>query len=144
MFIKMYDDVQVPEYETKGSAGMDIRYHGEHSKTLPVDAIIAFTTGLKVDLPEGYELQVRPRSGLAFKHGVTVLNSPGTIDSDFEGEIKVALINHGYKPVRFNPGDRIAQLVYAKVERPEAVSVSSRVRGEGGFGSTDKPQHHPV
>lgn len=135
MFSRMFKDVQFPEYETEGSAGMDVRYFGFEGKTINIDTIVTFGTGLTVDIPDGYELQVRPRSGLAFKHGVTVLNAPGTIDSDYQGEIRIALINHGVHPVRIEPGDRIAQLVYAKVERPKGVRVKSQERN-GGFGST--------
>lgn len=98
-------------------------------------AIVVVETGFAVDIPPGYEIQVRPRSGLAAKYGVTVLNSPGTIDSDYDGEIKVLLINHSQRFFYINHGDRIAQLVLAKVERVET-QIIDRPRGEGGLGST--------
>jgi dUTP pyrophosphatase len=100
---------------------------------------VAIPTGLKIDLPEGYEAQVRPRSGLALKKGLTCLNSPGTIDSDYRGEIKVILINLGSEEVQIEPGDRIAQIIIAPVSRavfePQSI-ITNSARGEGGFGST--------
>ena len=134
-------DLPLPAYQTDGAAGMDIY------AAIAADIIIApgdFTaipTGLSVALPEGFEIQVRPRSGLAFKHGVTVLNSPGTIDSDYRGEIKVALINHGTEPVTIIHGMRIAQMVLAKViqgDWQEVAALDETLRGTGGFGSTGK------
>ena len=98
-------------------------------------------TGLRIELPEGYEAQVRPRSGLAIRHGVTILNAPGTIDSDYRGEIRVLLINHGLETFTIEPGDRIAQLVVAPVSRivwQQAESLEESGRGEGGFGSTGR------
>jgi dUTP pyrophosphatase len=137
IFEPMKNEVKVPCYETSGSAGMDVRAY------MPFKDIYirpgewrAIPTGLKVNLMEGFELQVRPRSGLAAKHGVTVLNSPGTVDSDYKGEVQVILINHGTQPFWIKSGDRIAQLVYSKVTQAPGVRVSSRVRGEGGFNST--------
>lgn len=141
MFIKMFEDVKEPVYETKGSAGMDVRFfaHPNGCERVPirVGECVTLTTGLKVDIPEGYELQVRPRSGLAFKFGITVLNSPGTIDSDFEHEVKICLVNHGMGAYVVQHEDRIAQFVFAKVERPEGVGVRNTERS-GGFGSTNR------
>jgi dUTP pyrophosphatase len=137
MFIKMYPDVILPEYETLGSAGMDIRaYFGDAEKhRFHAGNIMVIPTGLKVNLLEGFELQVRPRSGLAFKEGITVLNSPGTIDSDYKDEIKICLVNHSGWSTWFKDGDRIAQLVYAPVARMPGAKVKS-IQREGGFGST--------
>lgn len=136
-FIKMYEDVTLPAYETPGSSGMDVRayFPGGCGETIYSNDILVVPTGLLVNIPEGYELQVRPRSGLAFNKMVTVLNAPGTIDSDFKYEIKVCLINHSSLPIPIEHNDRIAQLVYAKVERPSEVEVKSTERS-GGFGST--------
>ena len=127
----------LPAYETSGAAGMDLR--------AAVDMVLKpggrglVPTGISIALPTGYEAQVRPRSGLAVKHGITVLNSPGTIDSDYRGEIKVPLINHGEQEFAVARGDRIAQLVIAPVSRIawEAVAeLDATARGDGGFGSS--------
>lgn len=130
---------QLPEYETIASAGMDLRANITESITLnPLERAL-LKTGLFIELPLGYEAQVRPRSGLAFKKGVTVLNSPGTIDADYRGEIGVILVNLSNEPFLVENGERIAQLVIAKHERAEWEEVeilSETVRGEGGFGST--------
>jgi dUTP pyrophosphatase len=129
--------VQLPEYETSGAAGMDIRADDSAYITPGMTALVP--TGISVALPPGVEAQVRPRSGLAHRASVTVLNAPGTIDSDFRGEIAVLLINHGTKPFRVRKGDRIAQLVFAPVLRCEwepAEQLSDTARGVGGFGST--------
>lgn len=129
----------LPEYATALSAGLDVRACLDEPITLAPGAFQLVKTGLFVALPEGTELQVRPRSGLAFKHGVTVLNAPGTIDADYRGEIGVLLINHGPQPFRIEHGERIAQLVLARYERVEWKAVeelSATVRGEGGFGHT--------
>lgn len=127
----------IPEYATPLSAGVDLR----SSIYVLVDAFDSaiIPTGLHIELPEGYEAQVRPRSGLALKHQITVLNSPGTIDADYRGEIGVILINHSDTPFAIEPGDRIAQLVFSKYERAEFVEVkelSKTERGERGFGHT--------
>ena len=127
----------LPSYETEGAAGMDVRANGGF--VLPPSERALVRTGLSVEVPVGYELQVRPRSGLAVKHGVTVLNAPGTIDADYRGEIGVLLVNHGHEAFEVVYGDRIAQLVLAKVERlpvSEVEELSETVRGEGGFGSS--------
>ncbi len=134
-------DLALPAYETAGAAGMDLRaaIGAGDALTLAPGARALVPTGLCLQLPEGFEAQVRPRSGLAARHGVTVLNSPGTIDSDYRGEIQVILINHGGAPFAIARGDRIAQLVIAPVTRAVAVAVTTldeTGRGTGGFGST--------
>lgn len=131
-------DNALPQYETGGSAGLDVK--SAESVSIPAGSWTLVKTGLQVEIPYGYEIQVRPRSGLALKHGVTVLNSPGTIDADYRGEIGVILMNHDTKPYEVKVGDRIAQLVIAPVARIQWQSVgsldSSTKRGEKGFGST--------
>ncbi len=130
---------QLPSYETIASAGMDIRANVTESSTLkPLQRAIV-KTGLYIELPVGYEAQVRPRSGLAAKKGITVLNSPGTIDADYRGEIGVILVNLSNEDFTIENGERIAQLVIAKHERAvfeEVEMLSETDRGEGGFGST--------
>lgn len=131
--------MELPSYATPLSAGMDLRAAMEQSITLaPLERVLV-PTGLFVELPEGYEMQIRPRSGLAAKHGITVLNSPGTIDADYRGEIKVILVNLSNTPFEILPGERIAQAVvaqHAQVEWVEAEQLESTDRGAGGFGST--------
>jgi dUTP pyrophosphatase len=131
----------LPAYETSGAAGMDIRAFTEHQIVLnPLDRVLV-PTGLFIELPEGYEAQLRPRSGLAFKYGISLPNSPATIDSDYRGEIKVALINLSKEPFIIASGERIAQMVIAKHERAELIPVdvlNETKRGDGGFGSTGK------
>lgn len=132
----------LPAYETKNSAGMDLRaYLPEGPVTLQPMQRALIPTGLYIEIPEGYEGQVRPRSGLAFKHGITVLNTPGTIDADYRGELKQILINLSNEPFVINNGDRIAQIVFARCEQAEMVEVdelSETERGAGGFGHTGK------
>ena len=131
----------LPEYQTPQSAGLDIRANIEESITLQPLERAMVPTGLYVELPEGCEMQIRPRSGLAAKHGITVLNSPGTIDADYRGEVKVILANLSDTPFTIEPGERIAQLVVARHERVEWVeseALSDTERGAGGFGSTGK------
>jgi dUTP pyrophosphatase len=126
-----------PSYATPDSAGMDLR--AAEAVVLPPGGRALIPTGLAIALPTGFEGQVRPRSGLALKHGVTVLNAPGTIDADYRGEIKVLLVNLGQAEVRFDRGERIAQLVVAPVTRVRLVPVTSldeTARGAGGFGSS--------
>ena len=129
----------LPQYETIGSAGMDIRAHIEEAITLaPLERVLV-KTGLFVEIPLGYEIQVRPRSGLAFKKGITVLNSPGTIDADYRGEIGVLLVNVSSEPFVIEDGERIAQLVLASHEQAQWQEVDileESNRGQGGFGST--------
>ncbi len=129
----------LPHYATEGSAGMDIRANLENTITLkPLERILV-PTGIFMEIPIGYEVQVRPRSGLAFKNGITCLNTPGTIDSDYRGEIKVLLINLSSENQSINNNDRIAQLIVAKVEKVKLVSVEEideTIRAAGGFGHT--------
>ena len=131
----------MPVYATQSSAGLDLKAVLAEAVTLgPLERKIV-GTGLKIALPEGYEAQVRPRSGLAAKHGITVLNAPGTIDADYRGEIGVILVNLSNEPFTIQPGERIAQLVvaqYSQVEWSPVESLDSTQRGEGGFGSTGK------
>jgi len=130
-------DLPLPAYETAGAAGMDLR--AAESVILKPGARHLIATGLAIALPQGFEAQVRPRSGLAVKHGVTVLNAPGTIDSDYRGEVKVPLINHGQDDFVIARGDRIAQMVIAPVTQASWSEVSvldETARGAGGFGSS--------
>ena len=129
----------LPEYSTPQSAGMDLRAFITEPVILGVLDRALIPTGLYIEMPEGYEAQVRPRSGLAIKHGITVLNSPGTVDADYRGEICVELVNLSNTPFTVYPGERIAQLVFNKYEQAEFVKVeelSKTERGEGGFGHT--------
>ncbi len=131
----------IPSYATSSSAGMDIRANLEDSIILEPLQRTLVPTGLFIELPQGYEAQVRPRSGLAFKHGIGVLNSPGTIDADYRGEIKVILVNLSSESFEIKDGERIAQMVIAKHETvvwEETNTLSETVRGEGGFGHTGK------
>lgn len=131
----------LPEYATIQSAGMDLKAAIDEPVVLSPLQRALIPTGLYIALPEGTEAQVRPRSGLAAKHGVTVLNSPGTIDADYRGEIRVILVNLSDQPFTVSPGERIAQLVIARYERAEWDEVDvldETVRGEGGFGSTGR------
>ncbi len=127
----------LPAYATAGAAGMDVV--SAEDVTIAPGARHAVATGLAMAIPEGFEIQVRPRSGLALKHAITVPNTPGTIDSDYRGELKVILINHGHEPFSIVRGDRVAQLVLAPVTQAswlEVEELDETVRGEGGFGST--------
>ncbi|PKR82188.1 dUTP diphosphatase [Brumimicrobium salinarum] len=131
----------LPKYETNASAGVDLRANISEPFTLQSLERNIVKTGLFLEIPEGYEAQVRPRSGLAIKHGITVLNSPGTIDADYRGEIGVILVNLSQEPFVIEDGDRIAQLVFSKVEQAEfelTEKLSETDRGAGGFGSTGK------
>lgn len=132
---------ELPAYETSASAGLDLRAFIPESITLlPLERVL-IKTGLFLEIPEGYEAQVRPRSGLALKNGITVLNSPGTIDADYRGEIGVILVNISNDNFEINTGDRVAQMVFAKVKQAKwivAEELSETERGEGGFGSTGK------
>lgn len=137
------DGLPLPAYETSGSAGMDLRaaVADETPLTLEPGARALVPTGLKIALEPGFEAQVRPRSGLALKHGVTCLNSPGTVDSDYRGEVGVILINHGPEPFVVRRGERIAQMVIARHEQAAMVEVETldeTARGAGGFGSTGR------
>ncbi|HWI93447.1 MAG TPA: dUTP diphosphatase [Flavisolibacter sp.] len=131
----------LPEYATEGASGMDLR--ADLSSPVPMQPLERklLPTGLFIELPQGYEAQVRPRSGLAIKHGITCLNTPGTIDADYRGEIKIVLINLSGEKQIINPGDRIAQLVIQKVEKinwEQVTVLTETVRNNGGFGSTGK------
>lgn len=131
----------LPMYANPGSAGLDVRADIKEPVTLNSLERIVIPTGLYIEMPDGCECQVRPRSGLAAKHGITVLNTPGTIDSSYRGNIGVILINLSNDPFTINPGERIAQLVFAKYEQIEwdqVLFLSETERGEGGFGSTGK------
>lgn len=132
-------EVPLPRYQTPGSAGMDLHAAVAEPVTLQPRARAKLPTGLSVAIPHGYEGQVRPRSGLAAKHGVTVVNTPGTVDSDYRGEIAVVLVNLGAEPVTIAPLDRIAQIVFARHEIATLVEVTNlddTTRGTGGYGST--------
>jgi dUTP pyrophosphatase len=132
-------DLALPSYATQGSAGMDLR--SAETLTIKPHARALVATGIAIALPLGFEAQVRPRSGLAVKHGVTVLNSPGTIDCDYRGEIKVPLINHGDEDFVITRGDRIAQMVIAPAPQmmlEEVSTLGETLRGTGGFGSSGK------
>jgi len=130
-------DLPLPAYATDGAAGMDVV--SAEDVTIEPGARHAVATGLSMAIPQGFEIQVRPRSGLAFKHGITVPNTPGTIDSDYRGELKVLLINHGADAFEIARGDRVAQLVLAPVVQAawdEVEELDATARGDGGFGST--------
>lgn len=129
----------LPEYSTSQSAGMDLRAFITEPVILGVIDRALIPTGLYIEMPEGYEAQVRPRSGLAIKHGITVINSPGTVDADYRGEICVELVNLSNTPFTVEPGERIAQLVFAKYEKADFIEVeelSETERGTGGIGHT--------
>ncbi len=132
-------DIALPEPASAGSSGADLRAAIVEPVTLAPGARALVPAGIRVEIPEAFEAQVRPRSGLALRHGVTVLNSPGTIDSDYRGEVGVILINHGDEPFTLKRGERMAQLVLLRVERVEwleAEDLAGSERGEGGFGSS--------
>lgn len=131
--------VQVPEYQTAGAAGVDLRAN-QMVNLAPLERKL-IPTGIKVEIPEGFEAQVRPRSGMAIKHGLSVVNSPGTIDSDYRGEIQIIAINLGQEAIEIQKGDRIAQLVFCPIVRAEweqVESLNQSNREEGGFGSTGR------
>ncbi len=136
-----FDGLQLPAYETPLAAGADLRAAVSESDPLilaPGERALV-PTGFCMALPSGYEAQIRPRSGLAYKHGLTCLNTPGTIDADYRGEVKVLLINHGQTPFTINRGERIAQMVIAPITQPTfdlVTELSDTARGGGGFGST--------
>lgn len=138
-----FEGLDLPAYETAGSAGMDLRaaVPSDQAMVLEPGQRAMVPTGLSFAIPEGYEVQIRPRSGLAAKHGITCLNTPGTIDSDYRGEIKVILINLGDKPFTIERAERVAQMVLAPVTRAaweQVASLSKTERGTGGFGSTGR------
>lgn len=136
-----HSDNPLPAYETTHSAGMDIRASLENQEIIGPGERKLISTGLFIELPEGYEAQIRPRSGLALKYGITVLNAPGTIDADYRGEIKVLLINHGTEAFTIQSGDRIAQMIVAQCEQTKwqpSNELGETDRGEGGYGHTGK------
>ena len=133
--------VQLPEYKTSGASGVDLVAFIKEPINLEPKTSVLIPTGLSVAFPEDYEIQIRPRSGLAAKNNISVLNTPGTIDSDYRGEIKVIIYNHGNKNFSINNGDRIAQMILApvvKMELEEKNDLPKSIRGKGGFGSTGK------
>lgn len=138
-FKRLHDSAVLPAYKTPGSAGADL--HSVEETVLSPGEVRAISVGFAVAIPEGLEMQLRPRSGLALNHGVTVLNSPGTVDSDYRGEVKVILANFGKADFKVSPGDRIAQAVIAVVAQAvyeETEELDNTVRGSGGFGSTGR------
>jgi|TARA_B100000809_G_C15041422_1_gene495656 dUTP pyrophosphatase len=136
---KLSPEVKSPSYKTNGASGMDlIAFVKKPIKILPGETNLV-PTGISIAIPEGYEIQIRPRSGLAAKNQITVLNTPGTIDSDYRGELKIILINHGKKEFIINNNDRVAQMVLtpvSKIELKEVEMLTNTNRGKGGFGST--------
>lgn len=138
---RLSPSVQLPSYKTNGASGMDLMAFIEQPIELEPGKSCLVPTGLSVAFPEEYEIQIRPRSGLAAKNNITVLNTPGTIDSDYRGELKIILFNHGNENFLINNSDRIAQMILTpiiKMELQEADELPDTVRGEGGFGSTGK------
>jgi len=138
---KLDPDVQLPEYKTSGASGVDLVAFIKEPINLEPKTSVLIPTGLSVAFPEDYEIQIRPRSGLAAKNNISVLNTPGTIDSDYRGEIKVIIYNHGNENFLINNGDRIAQMILApvvKMELEEKNDLPKSIRGKGGFGSTGK------
>tara|TARA_B100000963_G_scaffold110088_1_gene95820 strand:+ start:408 stop:845 length:438 start_codon:yes stop_codon:yes gene_type:complete len=138
---KLDPAIKLPEYKTSGASGVDLIAFVSEPINLEPKTSVLVPTGLSVAFPEDYEIQIRPRSGLAAKNNISVLNTPGTIDSDFRGEIKVIIYNHGNKNFLINNGDRIAQMVLApvvKMELEEKNDLPESIRGKGGFGSTGK------
>lgn len=136
-----FSDIPLPEYATEGSSGLDLRAAVKDKIILEAGKVMMIPTNLSVEIPLGYEIQVRPRSGLAAKHGIGVLNSPGTIDSDYRGEIKTILFNFSDKDFEINRGDRISQMVISKVYLADMIEdndLSESARGAGGFGHTGK------
>ena len=136
-----FGDLQLPAYETELAAGADLRAALKENTTMTLEpgARALVPTGLAMALPAGYEAQIRPRSGLAYKHGITCLNTPGTIDADYRGEVKVLLINHGHEAFEIKRGERIAQMIIAPITQPGfkvVTELSDTARGAGGFGST--------
>ncbi len=137
--IKLSSGASIPEYKSKGSSGADVKARIESPVILEPGQIKLIPTGISIELPEGYEAQIRPRSGLAVKHGLTLLNTPGTIDSDYRGEIKIIMANFGQEPFTVENGMRIAQMVFCKAYRGEFMTVdeiNSTERDKGGFGHT--------
>jgi dUTP pyrophosphatase len=135
----LFNDIELPAYKTLGSSGADLRAAIEDCIVIKPGEIKIIPTNLIVEIPLGYEIQIRPRSGLAAEYGIGLVNSPGTIDSDYRGEIKVIMINFGSRPFEIKRGDRIAQMVLSKtykIEFVETENIENTERGEGGFGHT--------
>ena len=138
---KLFSEVQLPSYKTSGASGMDLMAFVKSSVTIKPKTSFLVPTGLSIAFSEDYEVQIRPRSGLAAKNNISILNTPGTIDSDYRGEIKVIVYNHGDNDFVINNGDRIAQMILSpviKMELEETSDLPETIRGEGGFGSTGK------
>ncbi len=138
---KLFSEVQLPSYKTSGASGMDLMAFVKSSVTIKPKTSFLVPTGLSIAFSEDYEVQIRPRSGLAAKNNISILNTPGTIDSDYRGEIKVIVYNHGDNDFIINNGDRIAQMILSpvvKMELEETSDLPETIRGEGGFGSTGK------
>ena len=138
---KLSPEVQLPSYKTSGASGMDLMAFIKSSVTIKPKTSSLISTGLSIAFSEDYEVQIRPRSGLAAKNNISILNTPGTIDSDYRGEIKVIIYNHGNNDFLINNGDRIAQMILmpvVKMELEETNDLPETIRGEGGFGSTGK------
>ena len=138
---KLSPEVQLPSYKTSGASGMDLMAFIKSSVTIKPKTSSLISTGLSIAFSEDYEVQIRPRSGLAAKNNISVLNTPGTIDSDYRGEIKVIIYNHGNNDFLINNGDRIAQMILmpvVKIELEETNNLPETIRGKGGFGSTGK------
>jgi len=138
---KLNPDVELPAYKTKGASGMDLMAFVEGPIKIPPDRSYIVPTGLSIAFSGNYEVQIRPRSGLAAKNNITILNTPGTIDSDYRGEIKIILFNHGKEDFIINNKDRVAQMILTpviKMEFEETDNLPDTLRGEGGFGSTGK------
>lgn len=136
-----FNDIPLPSYSTSGSSGLDIRAAVAENIIIPAGEVSLIPTNLSVEIPQGYEIQVRPRSGLAVSHGIGILNSPGTIDSDYRGEVKIILMNFSKEDFKILRGDRIAQLVVSKVYKAELLiseELEESFRGSGGFGHTGK------
>ena len=136
-----FNDIPLPSYSTRGSSGVDVRAAVKEDVIIPHGELRLVPTNLSVEIPEGYEIQVRPRSGLAANHGIGILNSPGTIDSDYRGEIKIIVMNLGREEFKISRGDRIAQMVVSKVYKAEFLvseDLEESIRGNGGFGHTGK------
>src|SRR4030066_204653 len=136
-----FDDIPIPSYATSGSAGMDVRAAVKDEIIIEPNSITLVPTNLSVEIPKGYEIQVRPRSGLAANHSIGILNAPGTIDSDYRGEVKIILMNFGKENFKISAGDRIAQLIVSKIYNAkieEVDDLNSSKRGDGGFGHTGK------
>lgn len=140
-FVRLSERARLPQYMTAGAAGMDVSAVLDAPLVVAPGQRVAVSTGLAMELPEGYEAQVRPRSGLAWKAGITVVNAPGTIDSDYRGEVRILLVNLGQEPHTIEHGDRIAQLVISPVVQAqvhEVTALSESARGAGGFGHTGR------